>query len=201
MPIDYLYPTPIYYSQVDDKENIDVEVEDAISKCDFSSNEEWHSPHKLSDVTFQENLLPDKNMNLLIAEINKHVGNYLNLLQFQESPNYRNAAEFAITSSWFSKFDRGEYAPLHSHGHHEIAGVYYHEVNDTQGEFYMECPTPQMVSSLLYNHLSYSTRINPRPGLLLLFPGYLCHGVYANNTDDARISLSFNVSFKDPNFK
>ncbi len=200
MPIDFLYPTPIYYSQLENEELINGEVTSAIREIDFDSNPDWHSPHKLSDPSFEENLLVDRSMTNLMGQIKTSIGNYLNEVQFHRSPNYGDAAEFAITSSWFSKYDRGEYAPLHSHAHHEIAGVYYHEVNDTQGEFYMECPTPQLTSSFVFNHLSFSTRINPRPGLLILFPGYLYHGVYANNTDDARISLSFNVSFQKPYF-
>ena len=36
----------------------------------------------------------------------------------------------------------------------------------------------------------------PEVGKILLFPGWLKHGINTNNTDNIRISLSFNICFK-----
>ena len=36
----------------------------------------------------------------------------------------------------------------------------------------------------------------PKEGKILLFPGWLEHGVKTNLTDNVRMSLSFNVYFK-----
>lgn len=200
MPIDTLYPTPIYYSQVENFDAIQTEVASVVEKTNFGTVSDWGSPHQLSDPTFEGNVLNEKNMTSLTSEIHSHIRKYLEGLTFQFSPNYKDGATYNVVSSWISKYKKREYAPTHSHGHHEISGVYYHQVTEEQGNFFFECPTPQLTSSFLYNHLSYHTKISPVKGLLLLFPGYLYHGVYANNTDDDRISLSFNVSFQKPYF-
>lgn len=200
MPIDLIYPTPIYHSFVENHDNISDEISEAISSIEFITNEEWYSPHQISDPSFSENILEKLEMKHLSAEIKNNIGKYLNDIQFYNSQNYHGVANYSINSSWFSKYEYGEYAPLHTHAHHEIAGVYYHKVEESHGNFYFECPTSQMQSSFIFNHMSHTTRITPSPGLLLLFPGYLYHGVYANRTQNERISISFNVSFQKPYF-
>ena len=37
----------------------------------------------------------------------------------------------------------------------------------------------------------------PMEGKLIIFPGWLLHGVRQNSTDNTRISLSFNITFKN----
>ena len=38
--------------------------------------------------------------------------------------------------------------------------------------------------------------VNPTEGELILFPGWLDHGVQTNDTDDERVSVSFNIRFE-----
>jgi len=199
MPIDNLYPTPFYYATVDNYDDIKGEVDLLVENSDFNYHPDWGNNHKLSDVTFAEN--PITYMEQTRTEIQKHVGYYLQGIKFHESLEYSAGANYTIVSSWLSRFGKNEYAHVHSHAHHEIAGVYYHKVKGDQGQFFVESPVPQMTSSFVYNHISQSLKITPQPGMILLFPGYLQHGVYANQTNDDRISLSFNISFQKPYFR
>ena len=198
MPIDFLYPTPFYYSNVDDYSGVKEEVDLLVDNSDFDYHPEWGNNHKLSDPTFSQN--PVLYMEKTRSEIQTHIGRYLQAIKFHQSLEYTGAANYTVVSSWLSQFDKGEYAHVHSHAHHEISGVYYHQVKGDQGQFFVESPVPQMTSSFVFNHMSQSLKISPTPGMILLFPGYLYHGVYANQTDDVRISLSFNVSFQKPYF-
>ena len=198
MPVDNLYPTPLYYSSVDNYSEIKEEISNLLLDIDFKTNPEWGNNHQLSDTNFKLNFL--ESSDLLRTEVHRHIGNFLQEIKFQTSLEYNGKVEYAIPSSWVAKYDRGEYAHVHSHAHHELSGVYYHDVKGDHGKFFIECPVGPMSSSFLLNHKSLSTKITPQPGMILLFPGYLRHGVYANETDNSRISVSFNVSFKKPYF-
>ena len=199
MPIDNLYPTPFYYATVDHYDSIQEEVNSLVDSSEFDYHPDWGNNHQLSDINFSNN--PIMYMENTRSEIQRHVGNYLQGIKFHESLEYTGGVNYTIVSSWLSKFSEGEYAHVHSHAHHEISGVYYHTVKGDQGKFFVESPVPQMTSSFVFNHISQSLKISPQPGMILLFPGYLYHGVYANQTKDDRISLSFNISFQKPYFK
>ena len=69
MPIDTLYPTPIYYSQVENFDAIQTEVASVVEKTDFDTVPDWGSPHQLSDPTFVRNVLSENNMTSLTTEI------------------------------------------------------------------------------------------------------------------------------------
>ena len=195
MSVENLYPTPVYLSEVDNFEEIQNQISLSLTKAKFGAIERWGKPHKISDPTFTQNFLIDNNVTFLLDEINKHIKKYLIEINAPQSPNLRGGVSYEIKSSWVTKFDRGDYAHIHSHGHHDIAGVYYYKVSDDHGNFFFECPTPQMTSSFLYQHLTNISQIKPVNGLLMLFPGYLNHGVYSNQTDIDRMSVSFNVGF------
>ena len=60
---------------------------------------------------------------------------------------------------------------------------------------FFECPSPGMGDSLVYS--KWGRRLTPKvsEGLMILFPGFLKHGIETNTTDHDRISLSFNILF------
>ena len=198
MAIDNLFSTPLYYSNVDNYDAIQEEVAGLVEESEFKTNPNWGNNHQLSDPNFVDN--PIDRMQTTKNEIFRHVGNFLEGIKFQESVDYDGQANYVIAASWLSRFGKGQYAHVHSHAHHEIAGVYYHKVKGDQGQFFIECPVAQQVNSFILNHTAQSVRITPQPGMLMLFPGFLNHGVYANETVDDRISLSFNISFQKPYF-
>ena len=97
--------------------------------------------------------------------------------------------------SWFSKFTPGDYAQIHNHKHVDISGVYYYKTNGDDGDFFFESPNPHLSTSYTFGHLGRRWEYKPKSGKILLFPGWLNHGVKTNETKDERISLSFNIIF------
>tara|TARA_Y100000004_G_scaffold15864_1_gene16542 strand:- start:456 stop:1046 length:591 start_codon:yes stop_codon:yes gene_type:complete len=187
--MNYLYPTPIYTTKVESFKTIQEELESKIKLLNFQYKESWGNNHQLSDTTFEQNFLIDYGVDTLVDEIQNHVSRFLKIIKCTKSLDYK------IASSWVTKFNQGDYAHVHSHGHHDISGVYYHKVNQDHGSFFFQCPVPQMSSSYVFGHLAQSSCTKPEEGMLLLFPGYFSHGVYANPVVDDRISVSFNISF------
>ena len=93
-------------------------------------------------------------------------------------------------------FQKGNYAHIHKHGFSDISGVYYYRTNGSDGDIFFETPVTETGCSKFWINHSLTFNIAPEKGLIILFPGWLSHGVRTNTTDDQRISLSFNINYK-----
>ena len=130
----------------------------------------------------------------LIDFIHREAGYYLKGLGHSEEAGFLG---MKIVSSWLTKTMPGEYARLHDHGTTDIAGVYYFSTDGDDGDLFFTSPIANAKASKSWAQ----EKINypPQQGSLLLFPGWLEHGVGTNLKDHARISLSFNVEVVELN--
>ena len=76
-----------------------------------------------------------------------------------------------------------------------MAGVYYYKTNGEDGDIFFESSNLNLESSLCYYKLAERWKHKPIEGKILLFPGWMKHGIMTNTTEDSRISLSFNIQF------
>ena len=180
------FPTPIYSSQISDYDTIQTELEESYNTIDFSMNPNWGNTHYLSDPEFRENLIIKYNLENFYKEVHNHLNNYCESIGF-------SIREYFISSSWFALFKKGNYAHVHNHGDCDIAGVYYFKKVDDDGSLFF-CNSSQVAECSIFKTGRITT--NCSEGDILLFPGWMDHGVETNNTDDDRISLSFNISFR-----
>ena len=107
--------------------------------------------------------------------------------------------EFAISTSWFTKVEKGQYSEYHRHKNSFYSGVYYYDEYDNnsaciefdspiQGLFDF-CLMPTELG--LQNSPNWS--IPPQKNTLLLFPSYLQHRIGTHKVDSSRYSLAFNI--------
>ena len=185
--IQNLYPTPIYSAKVGNFDEIQHEMFGALKKTEFEMNPCWSS-HYLSDIWFKLNVVKEHQMNVFVEELSKHIVNYCQYL------NYNGNCQ--IAESWFSLFKKGNYGHIHHHGATDISGVYYIKTNGEDGNLFFETPNPHLGTSKLFSNLTPRHEYKPEEGNLMLFPGWLMHGIQTNTTDNERISLSFNISFE-----
>lgn len=116
--------------------------------------------------------------------------------------------EMNLFSYWYNVNRRYNYNTAHTHPHSFISGVYYSKVPSDSGliifdraqseidrlQFQQEYITSANLV-LDNNRINTEHWFTPKEGMLILFPGHLAHSVDQNLTkdsDDARISLSFN---------
>ena len=97
-------------------------------------------------------------------------------------------------SIWAMINEKGSYNTLHNHPGCDIAGVYYFKKSGDDGNLFFCTPNKAIDSSVLLK--TGRMVVNPTEGDLLLFPGWLDHGVQTNDTDDERVSVSFNIRFE-----
>lgn len=191
MPVEQIYPTPIYYCFLDNQRQIDKELSDCIvNKTEFKMNKSWGATHFLSDPSFSENFIEDQKVDTLKSEILKHLNFYCTEIGISKLIKPK------IYSSWVSLFKENNYGHIHDHGHSDISGVYYYRTSGEDGKIFFETPNPHLSTSFCYEQLSTPWEHTPIEGKLLLFPGWLKHGIRTNPTKKERISISFNISFE-----
>ncbi len=111
---------------------------------------------------------------------------------------------FIITNSWCVKHEKNDKSPNHNHDNSILSGVYYFQTPKNCGNIIFErnrylnnlfSSTLSFDLEKLNNFNNYYHTINVYEGLLILFPSHLLHFTEANNSNDLRYSLSFNVFF------
>jgi len=189
MPIQNIHATPIYYSQIDNFNNVQNELKIAIDQVNFKMKEEWGNTHYLSSTNFQDNFIGKYNL-ITFIEILKH-----NVKVYCDEIGFNKSDIFEITQSWVSLFKKNNYGHIHNHGTSDISGVYYYKTNQQDGDLFFEPANPHLRTSVCFFGLGSRFKYTPEEGKLILFPGWLRHGVQTNTTDNTRISISFNINF------
>lgn len=105
-----------------------------------------------------------------------------------------------IENFWFNINNYGNSNAVHIHDNSFLSGCFYVKAAINQGNitFYKNHAMDYIVSSQApisrYTPISASAiSYEPQTGKLVMFPGYLPHGVGFNPTKDDRISVAFNV--------
>ena len=107
--------------------------------------------------------------------------------------------EFFITQSWVNRSKKGESNSEHVHQNSMISGVWYPVINKKLPPIQFRNPNRrEMLANIdVYNNFNseiFLLQLNA--GELIIFPSNLSHSVPPNNSDEERISLSFNTWIK-----
>jgi uncharacterized protein (TIGR02466 family) len=186
--IENLFPTPIYSCFLENQTSIQLEISSALAdiKYDDSVNYyQWGKTFETTDVS--ADIINEKKMSTLDQEIDQHLKEYCKQIGFK-TRTYRR-------KSWIVKNSQGGHTHIHTHHEDDIAGCYYFQTTETDGEIFFESPVGPAISSLCYQNYVKRHEHKPVVGKLLLFPGWLAHGVKTNTIDTDRISLAFSIAF------
>jgi len=186
--IESVFATPIYFAMIDNAAEVKKEFNGLKDELNFYDTPElWGNPQKLTTQNFEDDILGAKNMQIISKVIDDHLKIFLDALTFPKS-KYR-------MTSWITSNSKGQYAPVHNHLNADISGVYYYQTNQKDGSIFFVSPALVMTNSI-FTKFSNNIYVKPEEGKLLLFPGWLQHGVATNTTDSVRSSLAFNIYFE-----
>lgn len=109
---------------------------------------------------------------------------------------YKSGFDIEMTSIeyWCNINKCYNYNVMHCHSRTDLIGIYYVKVPPDSGELVVMRNDGSQYISLYENRtdmLEYSTE--PEEGRLYILPGHLWHYVTCNNTEEDRISISFNI--------
>jgi uncharacterized protein (TIGR02466 family) len=110
--------------------------------------------------------------------------------------------ELEITGCWANIHPRGSAHKAHSHANNFLGGVYYLKLPPGSGAISFHDPRPQSLRLMPRvterNALNSSSATIPvEEGRMIIFPAWLVHSVPPNPAEDVRISVSFNLMFKN----
>ena len=191
-----LFPSYVWTTLFDDREQFNAKLlkaaydfrdrdPDGVSK---SNDKGWQSPN----IVQQLDEFAD--MNLRIIQICRTIGESQNFF-----PNlvYRHQA-------WVNISPPGASNKLHYHANCHFSGVYYISLKAPEcGSIYFRDPrvASRMLSYPAQRPTEFtSEEINmpPEEGRIYVFPGWLEHGVHVNQSNQDRVSISFNVFAAPP---
>ena len=100
---------------------------------------------------------------------------------------------------WANLNPPGGYNRPHIHPNSLWSGVYYVKAQENSGKLVCNDPRPGIQMNMPIRkkgkppqHLWKECHLAPKPGRIIMFPAWLWHSVEHNNTNDIRISVSFN---------
>jgi len=104
--------------------------------------------------------------------------------------------EVEISQLWLNVNKKGDHNIIHQHGAYHLAGTYYVKVPKDSGRIVFRDPRPGAIGNVfMLNRFDKGEfkNINLMEGLLMIWPSYLDHFVEPSQTDEERISISFDI--------
>ena len=136
------------------------------------------------------------------SDLYKPEGEFLPLVkQIKEFCNYLplDIKQIRIPQLWVNVNKKGDWNTIHQHGTYHLAGTYYVKVPKDSGRLVFRDPRPGAISNVfMINRFDKGEfkNINLMEGLLMIWPSYLDHFVEPSQTDEERISISFDIVAK-----
>ena len=134
---------------------------------------------------------------LLRQEKLKNIKNFLGESVNKFTTNILNSKQrLIITQCWANRNPKGSRHHEHVHPNSIISGVMYFQINEKLPpiQFSKTNQDGIKLDPIKYNNLTAESFMLPcKPGELILFPSSLKHSVPINQSDEDRISMSFNT--------
>jgi uncharacterized protein (TIGR02466 family) len=186
-----LFPTPLWVLDIAALDaaalnaKLKAEIERIISpRPNVPLGSNWQTPHDLhTRAEFAE-------FTQFIEIAGRSVAQFLQLEKYP----------MMITGCWANINPPGSYHPTHNHPNNYLSGVYYVEVSDGAPDIIFQDPRPISImpwSGKLNRVTANAQSEQAVAGRMIIFPSWLRHHVPSNYGTRERISISFNLMFKN----
>lgn len=194
-----LFATKLYESTIDD-EGLLAELAHSIRSLaeDDEAGKRWSRDKCYKGYTSYASLndLPKRDPAFaeLQRDLARHAASFANELAFDLSRKPK------LDSLWVNLLKPGGHHSAHIHPHAILSGTLYIEVPSGSGEIRFEDPRlPMMMAAPVRREdapeeLLPFAKLNPRPGLLLMWESWLRHEVLPGAAKAERLSISFNFA-------
>jgi uncharacterized protein (TIGR02466 family) len=186
MPIENLFSTPIWIAESESSEELDLYQQELAYVMAIMKEADMRNPW---GDTVETSFKFGNTVNII--DHMPAFKNYLikNVRKYLKTPENFPDTVF-IRESWWNISRRGGFQHWHSHPRNDISGVWFYQTNEQDGNLMFK-PTASALSHSLFSPGFYT--VFPKVGKLVLFPSWLEHAVWLNNTDSERITVSFNL--------
>lgn len=170
----------------------------------FNQNLELYSKHRLFNQSYslegtEPGMYRDLHKRLdypeLMSWIQEQVENYWKAL------HYSKFVRPEIVHMWSNLTPKGGNIIQHNHSPYEIAGSFYVDASADRGCLVLVDPNEMIRGRLPYYESNESKQgryffdhiVEPTPGKLVLFPGWLYHKTQKNPSDEPRVVIGLNA--------
>jgi uncharacterized protein (TIGR02466 family) len=197
-----LFPVTLLDAELDNYELVNQELKPKLLTLFDSVQEKRILSHSWKDFVLTEakeslgyssfndhDLSKDPTFNFFFDEISNLITEFFAKLGYDGDWQFEN--------SWSNVYPKGAFVPLHDHRGMHWSGVYYVQADTDCGDIIFVDPKEYALSNEPENTMyrgNNDFRIEPLPGKLILFPGYLKHETMPNKSNNDRIIISFNIN-------
>jgi len=133
--------------------------------------------------------------NVIMSSVGEAVAEFENI----SPPESLDQLPFEMCSAWITIMPPGENYVMHTHPNAILTGTYYISTPQNSGD--IAFIDTQEIALDPVSGTAKIIRIPPKEGNLVFFPAYLMHEVQTNNSNEGRISITFDLKLKDSNLK
>ena len=194
---DYFFPKPVWFA---DLEGYDLQpVIDEIYKYEKTTTKRMRSNRGANNFQSKDFVYDVDKKGDPINDLLFQIGNAVQAIHSKDRKGY-----VKLSNAWFNINRRDGLNVRHNHPGSMYSGVVWLKAPENGGNFVLseESSRAMIQSEAFYGrhkdpnnvqpHWSVQNWIQPQEGKLCVFPSFLEHEVLPNNSDEDRISLSFN---------
>ena len=203
MNLDYIFPTPVWWVDLDidlaKMEDITYNIAHEMPSKARSNRGllNYQSPDFMGEQILADDSLGDDEFKKLLQQIKAKATE-----AFGSYGSCHTTIEYA--NAWFNINGKGGYNEVHTHPGAVMSGAFYVKVPEgecgrltfhkdaSEGFLVHSIGTSEDMSTAEVPHTHSTRSYPPIAGRLFLFPAWVAHGVRENETDGERVSISFN---------
>ena len=181
-----LFPTPIYWNEIDSQlaDKVEEMFLDRLEKLPRHSihSSDFHDEKKIIDI--------DKDLPDLKEAFYKNIESFCDMTGISVDPQMK-------FNAWTQDYcETADYHPVHKHGIHGVSGIYWIRANEHAGMTVFESPNPY--TSIAKRHRETDVThglfaLPPKKGTVVLFPAWLSHAVEPSKPGAIRSTMAFNL--------
>ena len=124
----------------------------------------------------------------------------------RQMKQYETIQDIQVSQMWFNINGRSHYNEMHCHGNlYQFSGTYYVKCPKNSGRICFRDPRPGAFNNefhFRYSQQDYGTnyygtfKFPVEDNLLVIFPSFLEHYVEASQSDEERVTISFDVTVR-----
>jgi uncharacterized protein (TIGR02466 family) len=191
MQCDLLFPSPIFVVDYDIPDT-NLMILDYIYYLEKSS--EGVSKTNIGGWQSEDNFFESKNTQILVKNLENSISAIQEGLQITNS--------LYIDGAWANINRTGHFNARHVHPRSYLSGVYYVQASQNSGSIVFHSPVncKEMIEPSYFELSTITANVmkyEPKVGRCIIFPSWLYHSVEPNFSSDDRISISFNIFYKE----
>ena len=185
------FPVMMHFTEIGNFKDIEKDL----IKCAYDYRKKDPKGRVISNEGGWQSSLIQNDDNIIKSTLMKVISSY-----FQSNKIFEYGGD--LDTLWININGKGHYNKLHHHPLSDLSGVFWIKASKNSGNLEFTCPHDFVQANEMScytkkyrddNKIFSSYYFNPSAGRVMIFPSFLLHHVLPNNSDEDRISVSFNL--------